>query len=75
MEPGNYGSILLCRTGPTRHNIRIVERAKDQGLEWNPYRGVITPKGEVLAAETEAEIYTALGLPWHEPADRDACSF
>lgn len=74
-EPSNWGSILLCRTGPTRHNIRIVERAKDQGLQWDPYRGILDPKGNVIAAETEEQIYAALGLRYYEPAERDSIDF
>ena len=65
-ETSNWGSILLCRTGPTRHNIRIVQRAKDQGLQWEPYRGILDPKGNVIAA---------LGLRYYEPTERDAIDF
>lgn len=73
--PGNWGSILLCRTGSPSHNIRICARAEDQGLKWNPYRGITDKDGNVLASETEEDIYKLLGIPFHEPQQRDAVSF
>lgn len=69
--PGNFGTLLLCRTGSTEHNIFLVEHAKRQDLRWNPYRGVIDGQGNVLASETEEQIFTALNLPWIKPEDRE----
>jgi DNA polymerase (family 10) len=64
--PGNFGSLLLCRTGSRRHNIQICSRAADMGLHYNPYRGVLRG-GTVIASETEEDIYAALNLPWLNP--------
>lgn len=60
--PGNWGTLLLCRTGSTAHNIFLVEHAKRLGLTWNPYKGVEDADGYVIASESELEIFQALGL-------------
>ncbi len=69
--PGNFGTLLLCRTGSKEHNIFLVEHAKRHGLRWNPYRGVIDGAQNVIASETEADIFKALELPWIKPEDRE----
>lgn len=69
--PGNFGSILLCRTGSKEHNIWIVEHAKRLGLTWQPYRGVVDAAGRVIASETEAEIFRALELQFIPPESRE----
>lgn len=69
--PGNFGSILLCRTGSKEHNIWIVEHAKRLALEWSPYRGVVDAAGRVIASETEAEIFRALDLNFIPPEGRE----
>jgi len=77
--PGNFGSLLLCRTGSVAHNIKLVERAKQLNLRWQPYEGVYRPgstkPGEgggpaLLASETETTIFTALNLPFISPEAR-----
>lgn len=72
-SPGNWGSLLLCRTGSKEHNIFLCERARQRGLKWNPHFGLFGPPGwpEVtssarsvcLASETEDAIFDALDLP------------
>lgn len=69
--PGNWGTLLLCRTGSTAHNIFLVEHAKRLGLTWNPYKGVEDADGYVLASESELEIFQALGLEFIEPERRE----
>src|SRR5579871_1842601 len=58
--PGNFGSLLLCRTGSKEHNIYIVEHAKTRGLVWKPYEGVFDEDGYCHASETEEAIFDAL---------------
>lgn len=70
-EPGNFGSLLLCRTGSKEHNIFLVEHAKQMGLVWHPYRGVFDAAGKCLAAESEEEIFQALDLEFINPARRE----
>lgn len=69
-KPGNWGTILLCRTGSAVHNIRLAARAKELGLHWNPYRGVMRGE-EIIASRTEEEVFGALGLQWIPPACRE----
>ena len=68
--PGNFGSLLVCRTGSKEHNIFLVEHAKRQGLVWKPYSGVFRD-GECLAGEEEAAIFAALGLDFIPPEKRE----
>ena len=70
-DPGNFGSLLLCRTGSKEHNIFLVEHAKRLGLKWQPYRGVMDHGGQVLASETEADIFRALDLEFVPPERRE----
>ena len=72
--PGNWGSVLLCRTGSRQHNIYLVERAKSLGLVWNPYRGVLD-NGRVIASETKEEIFAALKLDFIPPQNRERNPF
>lgn len=69
--PGNFGTLLLCRTGSKEHNIFLVEHAKRLGLIWKPYAGIFDAAGRCLAAELEAEIFTALDLSWIPPEQRE----
>ena len=69
--PSNFGSLLVCRTGSTAHNIWLVERAKKNYMTWNPYAGVIDPEGYVIAGETEAEVFAACGVDYIEPERRE----
>lgn len=68
--PGNFGSLLLCRTGSKEHNIFLVEHAKRLGRVWQPYAGVFAGE-ECLAADDEGEIFTALDLEFIRPEDRE----
>ena len=70
-KPGNFGSLLICRTGSKEHNIYLVETAKRAGLRWNPYYGVYDGHGHCIAAETEADIFRALGLDFIPPEKRE----
>lgn len=69
--PGNFGSLLLCRTGSKEHNIFMVEHAKRLGLVWRPYAGVFDGDGYCLAAESEPEIFKALDLEFVPPERRE----
>jgi len=69
--PGNFGSLLLCRTGSIAHNIFLVNQAKALGLRWNPHHGVFDGHGRCLAAETEEEVFKALGLGFVPPERRE----
>lgn len=70
--PCNFGSLLLCRTGPREFNIGLIEHAKKMGngVGWNPQHGVFF-EGKCVAAATEEEIFAALDLNFIPPVDRD----
>jgi DNA polymerase (family 10) len=75
--PGNFGSLLLCRTGSKEHNIWLCNQAADRGLHWNPYAGLHgkpeRPGGPcpLIAGETEESIFKALNIPFIKPEDRE----
>lgn len=69
-KPGNFGSLLICRTGSKDHNIWLVQKAWPQGCRWLPYEGV-QRDGRIIAGETEEEIFTALGLSYLPPERRE----
>lgn len=69
--PGNFGSLLVCRTGSKEHNIFLVEHAKRMSLIWKPYAGVFNAAGECLAAESEEQIFQALDLAFIAPERRE----
>ncbi len=68
----NWGAVLLCRTGSLQHNTQLCAIAMGKGLKFSPYKGVVdTKSGEIIAGETEEEIYEALGLKWRPPEERE----
>lgn len=68
--PSNWGSILLLRTGSKEHNIKLTQRAQTLGLKWETQRGIVAPSGQIIASETEQDIFAALGLNYLEPKYR-----
>jgi DNA polymerase (family 10) len=69
--PSNFGSLLLCRTGSKGHNVFFIEKAKARGLTWNPYHGVFDPQIGCIASATEEDIFSALGLEFVIPEQRE----
>ncbi|MGC2289863.1 MAG: helix-hairpin-helix domain-containing protein, partial [Thermoplasmata archaeon] len=69
VEPGSFGAALQYFTGSKDHNIQLRSRARDMGLKINEY-GVFRGE-ERTAGATEAEVYTALGLPVMPPEIRE----
>lgn len=74
-KPGNWGSVMLCRTGSKEHNIYMAQQAQRAGYKWETMIGITKPDGAtgrtVLAAETEEEIFTALGMDFIAPERRE----
>ncbi len=68
--PGNWGSVLLCRTGSKEHNAYLCKVAQDMGCKWEPARGIVC-KGKVIASETEEDIFRALDLEFVNPEMRE----
>jgi len=67
--PGNWGSILLCRTGSKKHNKMLAATALGLGRKWELQEG-ITKGPQVLASETEEAMFAALQMPYIEPERR-----
>ena len=65
----NFGSLLLFRTGSREHNAWLLRRATAQGMRWNTQWGGYG-EGRLMAADSEAEIFETLRLPYLEPQDR-----
>lgn len=71
VPPGAWGAAMIYFTGSKAHNIRIREIAVRAGLKLNEYGLFDASSGELLAAETEEEVYERLGLPFIEPTLRE----
>ena len=69
VAPAEFGSALQYLTGSKAHSIALRRRAQQQGLKLNEYGVFRGP--ERLAGETEAEVYSSLGLPWIPPELRE----
>ena len=69
-EPSNWGALLLARTGSAAHNIHLCSVAHAKGLHFQPHRG-LERRGTVVASETEEAIFSALGLDFIRPEDRE----
>lgn len=66
-----WGAAFLYFTGSQAHNIRLRQLAIRRGWLLNEYALTDADTGEEIAAETEEEIYAALGLPWIPPTIRE----
>jgi DNA polymerase (family X) len=71
VEKHQLGAALLYFTGSKGHNIKLRMRALSRGLTLNEYGLSELEGGKVVASETEAGIYAALGLPWIPPVLRE----
>jgi DNA polymerase (family 10) len=70
--PKTWGVLLLIRTGSTQHNIKLCSHAKSMGLMLSAAHGVLKIEdGKVIASRTEEEIFSALGLAYVEPKNRE----
>ena len=69
VEPERFGAALLYFTGSKNHNIKLRMIAMKQGRKLSEY-GVFEGE-ECLAAETEEDVYAALGLPYFPPEIRE----
>jgi len=71
VEKHQLGAALLYFTGSKGHNIKLRMRALARGLTLNEYGLSEVEGGKVVASETEAEIYAALGLGFIPPVLRE----
>ena len=71
VDQESFGAALLYFTGSKAHNIELRQMALDRGWTLNEYSLSTGETNETIAAETESEIYKALGLQWITPEVRD----
>ena len=71
VDQESFGAALLYFTGSKAHNIELRQMALDRGWTLNEYSLSAVETNETIAAETESQIYEALGLPWITPEVRD----
>lgn len=69
-----WGVILLVRTGSKEHNVKLCTLARSKGLKLSAAEGVVAQDGfgKIMACRSEEEIFSALGLAYVEPKDREA---
>jgi DNA polymerase (family X) len=65
------GAAQLYFTGSKGHNIKLRQRALTRGWTLNEYALSELESGRVIASETEAQIYEALGLRFIPPVLRE----
>ncbi len=71
VAPHQIGAAMLYFTGGKGHNIKLRQRALARGWTLNEYALSEIDGGRIIASETEAEIYAALGLPYIPPVLRE----
>ena len=69
----SYGAALQYFTGSKHHNVALRQRAIKQGLTLSEYALLRLEDNVIVASETEAEIYNALGLDYIPPELRENC--
>jgi DNA polymerase (family 10) len=73
LPPASFGAAMQYFTGSKDHNVAIRTRAVKMGLKLSEY-GLFRVEDEaVVAGETEAGVYEALGLAWIPPELRENC--
>jgi len=69
----SFGAAMQYFTGSKDHNVAIRTRAVRMGLKLSEYGLYRVADDSVVAGETEAGIYEALGLRWIPPELRENC--
>ena len=65
-----WGILLLVRTGSKEHNIKLCQHAINKGMKLSVSNGLMRGN-EVIASETEEDIFKGLGIDYIKPEDRD----
>ena len=66
-----WGAASIYFTGSKAHNIRLRQMAIERGWSLNEYALADSATGDVIAAESEHDVYRALGLDWVPPEIRE----
>jgi len=67
----SYGAALQYFTGSKAHNVSLRQRALKMGYTLSEWALARLDNGTLVAAETEEEIYAALGMDWMVPEMRE----
>lgn len=68
--PGNFGVLLLARTGSAMFNVWFAQECQARGLHFNPHKGILRGR-RVIAATEERDLFSALGIDFIRPEDRE----
>ncbi|MGH8936552.1 MAG: DNA polymerase/3'-5' exonuclease PolX [Acidimicrobiia bacterium] len=71
VAPGQFGAALLYFTGSKAHNILLRQRALERGWTLSEYALTDVESKRVIAAETEEDVYHALGMAYIPPPLRE----
>ena len=71
VEPTQLGAAMQYFTGSKSHNIEVRQRALAKGMTLNEYGLVDVETGDLIASETEEDVYAAIGLEWISPPMRE----
>jgi DNA polymerase (family 10) len=71
VAPDEFGAALQYFTGSKEHNVKVREHAVKMGLKLSEYGLFKVGSGERIAAQTEEEVYGALGMQTPPPTMRE----
>jgi DNA polymerase (family 10) len=69
-KPSTFGIHLLIRTGSAEHNMWLAAYAISKGMRLKYSEGLIQ-ENVAIAGEDEKGVFTALGLPYPSPDERE----
>ena len=73
LPPDSFGAAMQYFTGSKAHNVALRQRALKMGYTLNEYSLARLDNQQVVASETEPEIYMALKLDYIPPEMRENC--
>lgn len=71
LPPASWGAGLQYFTGSRAHNIATRTIAGRKGLKLSEYGLADAESGQLIASDSEEEVYERLGLPWIPPTLRE----
>jgi DNA polymerase (family 10) len=71
LPAASYGAALQYFTGSKAHNVTLRQRALKMGYTLSEWALARLDDGSTVAAATEEEIYSALGMDWMPPEMRE----
>jgi len=72
VPPRSWGAALLYFTGSREHNVRVRELASRAGLRLREHGLFDAATDQLLASETEQDVYRRLGMDWIPPTLRES---